>query len=66
MLTLKQVYILFHLKIRFIGVRGKGFCGDIAIDDIHFVNGSCNTGKYPNHFWYMNVYYMKTYLNSFP
>ncbi|XP_052711456.1 MAM and LDL-receptor class A domain-containing protein 1-like isoform X3 [Crassostrea angulata] len=30
-------------KIRFIGVRGKGFCGDIAIDDIHFVNGSCNT-----------------------
>uniref|UniRef100_K1QQ94 MAM and LDL-receptor class A domain-containing protein 1 n=1 Tax=Magallana gigas TaxID=29159 RepID=K1QQ94_MAGGI len=33
-------------KIRFIGVRGKGFCGDIAIDDIHFVNGSCNTAPF--------------------
>ncbi|XP_052711416.1 MAM and LDL-receptor class A domain-containing protein 1-like isoform X1 [Crassostrea angulata] len=30
-------------KIQFIGIRGNGYWGDIAVDDIHFVAGSCNT-----------------------
>ncbi|XP_065942368.1 MAM and LDL-receptor class A domain-containing protein 1 isoform X2 [Magallana gigas] len=30
-------------KIQFVGVRGDGFRGDIAIDDVHFMAGDCST-----------------------
>ncbi|XP_052711506.1 MAM and LDL-receptor class A domain-containing protein 1-like isoform X2 [Crassostrea angulata] len=30
-------------EIQFIGVRGSSFRGDIAIDDVHFLDGECST-----------------------
>lgn len=38
------------LQIQFVGVRGGGFRGDIAIDDVHFMAGDCSTGKMAIHF----------------
>uniref|UniRef100_K1RGU0 MAM domain-containing glycosylphosphatidylinositol anchor protein 1 n=1 Tax=Magallana gigas TaxID=29159 RepID=K1RGU0_MAGGI len=30
-------------EIQFIGVRGSSYRGDIAIDDVHFLDGECST-----------------------
>ena len=35
----------FLFQIVFEGIRGEGYQGDIAIDDIHFVNGICSDNE---------------------